>query len=433
MQVKKTLYWREGEPPHGEDEATTDTSEVMLEPIWGCTILQLRQAARVAASHGFRLFLLSYARQRLLANEGLMVRELGGWCPFAFRSFQLDVHTTMPRDSSTHFSSISLLEEAQRGFAAQAGVDAGTQGRSGAASVTDDFEAPAWAECAFPFAVAEAIVDVKRDALVPWAQVCDNPLTACLFAALYDRRHFCVMDAVLYASQRVVLPFLLGLPSTAGPLSLEATTGTGGGAGTATSVGLMRWSEIHAVLRWRFFELPFGSLSQLVRTEDVAAVGGGLDPFILPLHDTFVTRVLMPRMTDYYHATCRAAGASSRMGAPTPGDKCAHVTPSAPATVTVDILSCFNGLVGRRGHRGVGSSDAGANDDDGGGAVKQQNNKNGRTPKAMVDAPNFDSRRGDVHFMLSDLPSLVKYLLYFHQHFEVQDGGTAVTFTPHEG
>ncbi|EKF26856.1 hypothetical protein MOQ_009437 [Trypanosoma cruzi marinkellei] len=451
VKVNKTLYWREGELSNGDKDAATDTSDVMLETIWGCTTLQLLQAAKAAASRGYRLFLLSYPRQRMLSNEGLLVRELGGWCPSAFCSFQLDVRSVELEGASTHSSSLSLLEEAQRGFGANVGVEkAGLQGSCGSGSTKSGLENMAQLEYTFPFAVAEAFVDAKRDAPVPWAQVCDDPLTSSLFEALYDRRHFCVTDAVLYASRRVVLPFLLGLPPSLSSSS-NALNGTGGegeggcgGRGGASSAGLMRWSEIYAVLRWRLFESAFGSLSQLVRTEDVAAVGGGLDPFILPFHDTFVTRILIPRMSEYYDATCKGAGASARQNAVTLLNVHVHNTPSTPpATVTVDILDCFNSLASRRRYGGNGSSGADRNGNEAGDAhcdsavkkkkkKKKNKEKEEQKPKKLADEHNSFGV-GDVHFTLADLPGLVKYLLYFSQRFEVHGGGTTLKFTPHRG
>ncbi|EAN90554.1 hypothetical protein C3747_53g128 [Trypanosoma cruzi] len=439
VKVNKTLYWREGEPSHGDKDAATDTPDVMLETIWGCTTLQLCQAAKAAASRGCRLFLLSYPRQRMLSNEGLLVRELGGWCPSAFCNFQLDVRSVDLEDASRHSSSLSLLEEAQRGFGANIGVEkAGMQGSCGSDSTKYGLGNMAQLEYKFPFAVAEAVVDAKRDAPVPWAQVCDDPLTASLFEALYDRRHFCVADAVLYASRRVVLPFLLGLSpsSSSSSNTLNGTGGGEGGGGGASSAGLMRWSEIHAVLRWRLFESAFGSLSQLVRTEDVAAVGGGLDPFILPLHETFLTRILIPRMSEYYDATCKGAEASARQNAVTPGDARVHNKPSTPATVTVDILECFNSLASRRRHGGSGSSGADHNgnevcDANGDAAVKKKKKKE-RKPKKLADE-HISFGVDDVHFTVADLPGLVKYLLYFSQRFEVHGGGTTLKFTPHRG
>ncbi|KAG8349151.1 hypothetical protein TRVL_00022 [Trypanosoma vivax] len=415
MDVKRTLHW--GEAPtlreasferriaEHEMGAATSGDGVLLVKIHGCTIEQAREAAKIAAARKCRLFLLSYGRQRLLCTRGPTLQELGYWCPNAFRSFQLDVRCTAAAPDSSLSSARSLLEEASRGFLQLCNSDNMGPGVGGISHSTDN--APSKPNF-ISYAVAEVAALHRHAAPTTWSCTADCDLTARLFEALFDERHYCTMDAVLHASKHVVLPFLTG----------ELSTGRLSDASQVTMPRLLRWSEIHSTLRWRYFEPLFGSLSQVVRAEDVFCIGGGRDPVVLPLHRAFVTRTLLPLMRKYqsslpsttHQSSKRDNKSRSRNGRGRPkGSTRGSITRSRVknATVTLNTLDCFNHLVREVMLRDVDP------------ASRKVKHSEGDAQKTLGDSPCFG---------LQDLPMLVKYLLYFSEFFRVSSCLTTFTF-----
>lgn len=417
VDVRGVLHWREHVRTLPNADTTghrreTESGSVMLLPTWGCSAAQARQAVAMAAIGDFRVFLLGRGRQRLLSSQALSVQELGRWCPAAFRSFQLDILSVEQTPVSSRSFTLSLLDEARRGFR--------EWGRSvnklvdGSDSLKEGKRDTGRGKCAISLSVAEAVLDVRCDAAVPWASVADSYLSAKLFEALHDRRHWCALDAMIHASQYVVLPFLVG------ELSANGTYGANEKCCSSKLTRLLRWSDLQSMFRWRHFEPVFGPLSQLVRPEDVTAIGGGRDPFILPLHDTFVRLFLLPRMRIYYAERHSAArGTFGHLASHNKGDRAREPKVGMEGgggeeEATVDILDCFNELTREVGmNRACDSLSRGC----GKGVDRLSMPKEERPGTSRVPS-----------FTVMDLPALVKYLFYFPECFEVSRSGMDVTF-----
>nr|CCC92107.1 conserved hypothetical protein [Trypanosoma congolense IL3000] len=378
------------------------SQDIVLLPTWGCTVSQVRHMAELAASSNRRVFLITYGKQRKISVEGMSVQDLGPYCPSFFRSYQVDARSRDQTAASHRTPALLLLEDALHGFQgyekSRRRTDCCTREHSSRK------RNPVHVEPIVSLSVAELVTNAYFNASVSWASVADGYLSAQLFEALHDKRHWCAMDAVLHASQYVVLPFLMG------ELPAKDVKSPSKKQDSFAPPRIFRWSEIYSLLRWRYFETSFGSMSNVVRPEYVTAVGGGRDPFILPLHSSFVKRVLLPRMRRYHSE--RPTNTSN--GKVSPQASCerkkadsAHA--NAPGGVgnmaTVDILGCFNAVT-----REVG-----------------------REPKETSAVAVVSHDRLDVpSFTIMDIPVLAKYLIYFREHFKVSRDGRHVTFDTHD-